>query len=518
MNELLWLLRELNGKLDCLQGDESEERISPIREQWIEIVSLMLKKEQYDMAKQLFCSVLFDGNGKLNMVWLNTKVAVMYRMFLAYEREKHEGLDLSFQFISDPEIMIEVCQELKLVLWRIEFDLSEESQKEIVPTVIRYHVGVGLLIEMIDNHVTEKDRIYVANKTAMLFFKQKKMKFVLPLLMYAFDLDPEQQDTIFHITYVLYALREWEMAKEFSGLLTEDSIRKKALVCLIWEKQIMSFNKDCCENDSEENRMRCIYTELMPNLYKRKLPKIRTDFLGIEYITCIVCVNDERKYAECERYLKNLVIPEGFQLDIFPVRGATSITSAYQDAMKRTKMGIKIYLHQDLLIIDRYFLYDMLSAFQEYPEIGIIGIAGTPEIPDSCVWWHAKEKYYGLFQDNVSNFGAYGFRSGTSEFDHGSWQEVGMLDGVLLVTCVDIPWRTDLFDGWHFYDMSQCMEFRRKGYAAAVLRFEKPCAIHFEKCEPRLDSQYEKYRKCYQSEYKKDIHEYLNKCVKFESC
>jgi hypothetical protein len=45
---------------------------------------------------------------------------------------------------------------------------------------------------------------------------------------------------------------------------------------------------------------------------------------------------------------------------------------------------------------------------------------------------------------------------------------VEALDGLLLATQADIPWREDLFDGWDFYDISQCFEMKRREYKVVI--------------------------------------------------
>ncbi len=39
------------------------------------------------------------------------------------------------------------------------------------------------------------------------------------------------------------------------------------------------------------------------------------------------------------------------------------------------------------------------------------------------------------------------------------YEQVRVIDGLIMVTQYDLPWREDLFLGWHFYDVSQCLEF-----------------------------------------------------------
>jgi hypothetical protein len=55
---------------------------------------------------------------------------------------------------------------------------------------------------------------------------------------------------------------------------------------------------------------------------------------------------------------------------------------------------------------------------------------------------------------------------------------VEALDGLLLATQYDIPWREDLFDGWDYYDVSQCLEMQRAGYQVVVPYQESPWCYH----------------------------------------
>lgn len=83
-------------------------------------------------------------------------------------------------------------------------------------------------------------------------------------------------------------------------------------------------------------------------------------------------------------------------------------------------------------------------------------------------------------------------------------QIVQAVDGLLMATQEDIPWRETLFDGWHFYDLSQCLEFRRKGYDVAVPFQISHWCIH--DCGiVKLSNEYEKYRVRFLKEYEKDI-------------
>ncbi len=77
------------------------------------------------------------------------------------------------------------------------------------------------------------------------------------------------------------------------------------------------------------------------------------------------------------------------------------------------------------------------------------------------------------------------------------------LDGLILITQYDIPWRADLFQSWHFYDISQCMEFKRNGYYAGVLSQELPYCMHF--CGVSTMQGYDAARMIFLREYADDL-------------
>ena len=56
--------------------------------------------------------------------------------------------------------------------------------------------------------------------------------------------------------------------------------------------------------------------------------------------------------------------------------------------------------------------------------------------------------------------------------------EAEAVDGLLIATQYDIPWREDILKGWDFYDVSQSLEFRREGYKVGVVFQEKPWCMH----------------------------------------
>ncbi|MCM1543002.1 MAG: glycosyltransferase family protein [Blautia sp.] len=204
----------------------------------------------------------------------------------------------------------------------------------------------------------------------------------------------------------------------------------------------------------------------------------------------IICTNDELQLQECILYLSLLHVPEGYETDLITITDAVSMTSGYNEGMNASDARYKIYLHQDSFIVEPYFLDKLLGLFQADERIGMVGTLGTERLASDGIMWH-EERCGNVYLPNR--------HGGKIKNPDQEWQEAEALDGLLMATQYDLPWREDLFQGWHFYDVSQCMEFRRAGYKLVVPRQEKNWVIH--NCGVCSLQQYEENRILLLQEY-----------------
>lgn len=216
-------------------------------------------------------------------------------------------------------------------------------------------------------------------------------------------------------------------------------------------------------------------------------------------ICFITCVNDDVVYSECLKYINNLNIPENFEIETLCIKEAKSITSGYNEAMRNSDAKYKVYLHQDVFIINKNFIYDVIATFNDNNEIGILGLAGANTIPTNASWWDSTHRFGKVYENHTGKMKLLDL--GEVEVNY---QEVKALDGFLLATQYDVPWREDIFTGWHFYDISQCVEFTLKGYKAVVVRQEEPWCIH-DCGYVETTGNYDVYREVFLDEYSKKI-------------
>lgn len=216
-----------------------------------------------------------------------------------------------------------------------------------------------------------------------------------------------------------------------------------------------------------------------------------------EKICFISCVNDERLYDECLVYINSLDIPKDFSIETLALRGANSIASAYNKAIREVDAKYKVYLHQDTFIINKNFIYDILDIFNNNIDVGMIGVAGVKDVPVNGVWWDSDNRVGKVYDSHTGKMDIYEFNDFEGYFD-----EVMAIDGLIMITQYDLLWREDKFDGWHFYDLSQSIEFKQNNYKVVVPNQDKPWCMH-DSGIANISNGYNEYRMKFVKEYVK---------------
>lgn len=200
------------------------------------------------------------------------------------------------------------------------------------------------------------------------------------------------------------------------------------------------------------------------------LPVFRpAEALNKNKICFVTCENDD---PVCLSYIRDIEIPDGYEVEILSIKGSVSMASAYNQAIARSDAKYKVYLQHQVFIINKNFIRDILRIFED-STVGMIGMAGSAQVPDNGIWWEANRTYGKVFDSHMGYMELVAFQDVESEY-----QEVQCIDGLIMITQYDLPWREDLFNGWHFCNASQSMEFGKAGYKVVVPRQTEPWCIH----------------------------------------
>ncbi|MBA4494335.1 glycosyltransferase family protein [Paenactinomyces guangxiensis] len=187
----------------------------------------------------------------------------------------------------------------------------------------------------------------------------------------------------------------------------------------------------------------------------------------------VTCVNDEKLYETCINYIQKLDVPPDYTFELLPIRGAKSMAEGYNQTLSNDAK-YKIYLHQDTFILNRNFLHDILSLFQSNPSLGILGTIGCKILPQNGIWWEAQDIFGKVVAYKGGKYELVEFRE-----VHAPFETVESIDGLLMATQYDLPWREDICKGFHFYDSSQSIEFIKQGYLVGVPKQTKPWCLHY---------------------------------------
>lgn len=163
-------------------------------------------------------------------------------------------------------------------------------------------------------------------------------------------------------------------------------------------------------------------------------------------ICFIMCTDNERYEQEATAYISRLNVPEGMSIDLLSVKGALSMCAGYNEAMNASDAKYKIYLHQDTFIVDTDILTKLLNVFKD-EKIGLVGAEGVSCLTTDMEYEHGE----------------------AIDADGARYYKAAAVGGYFMATSRDIPWREDLFDGWDFYEISQCAEFTKAGLKVVAL-------------------------------------------------
>lgn len=210
----------------------------------------------------------------------------------------------------------------------------------------------------------------------------------------------------------------------------------------------------------------------------------------------IMCANNELMLAECVHYINHLVIPEGYELDLLTIADASSMTEGYNSAMAESDAKYKIYMHQDVFILNKNLLFDLLAIFESDSSIGMVGMVGYDTIASDGIMWHEPrvgdlwrlnrtypplETYrFSLERDGISN--------------------AALIDGFFMATAYDLSWDTEL-KAWDFYDAYQSIAFWLHQYRVVVPTQKYPWCMH-DDCRSQGLTNYDTYRQKFMKKYK----------------
>ena len=149
------------------------------------------------------------------------------------------------------------------------------------------------------------------------------------------------------------------------------------------------------------------------------------------------------------------------------VNKGEGLTKFYEMGLKESSHDIVVYLHDDVVINTKQVASKIVKLFEKNPEYGILGVAGTKNLPPSGMWWEDRSKMYGRVEhthEGKTWLSAYSDDMGNDV------EEVVIVDGLFF--SVHKGRLKEGFDldvkGFHFYEIDFCFRNYLKGVKVGV--------------------------------------------------
>lgn len=182
-------------------------------------------------------------------------------------------------------------------------------------------------------------------------------------------------------------------------------------------------------------------------------------------ITVVYCTRESNPNHK-EHLIKTSGLHKHIEV-IEVINKGVSLTEAYKKALAQAKNNIVVFCHDDITIETKQWGNKLIKLFNNNPEYGIIGVAGTKYMAESGQWWSNPRKMYGRVKH--TNEGKSWLSTYSDDLGQ-ELEEVVIVDGVFFAidkTKIKSDFN-ETVEGFHFYDVTFCFENFLKGVKVGV--------------------------------------------------
>ena len=181
-------------------------------------------------------------------------------------------------------------------------------------------------------------------------------------------------------------------------------------------------------------------------------------------ISIIYCTREENK-QHYEHLKKSAGNPNVEVIEY--INKGEGLTKFYNKGLTESKHNIVLFVHDDIIIDSKQIANKIVRMFENNPEYGIIGVAGTKYMSESGRWWDKPKFMYGKVTHMHEG------RTWLSEYGSDQdkrLEEVIIVDGLFFaVNKKRIKCNfSNKVKGFHFYDVDFCFQNYLEGVKVGV--------------------------------------------------
>ena len=160
---------------------------------------------------------------------------------------------------------------------------------------------------------------------------------------------------------------------------------------------------------------------------------------------------------EFQEYLKKSAGHPKIQIIEKVNNGEKNLSEVYNEIISESNFDIVVLCHDDIYFDTNNWATKLVRQFDKNSDYGILGMAGTTEMPKSGMWWENRSKMYGIV--NHESEGKK-WESKYSDSLGNDVKEVVVVDGVFIAINKQKIKSTfdETVDGFHMYDVNFCFK------------------------------------------------------------
>jgi hypothetical protein len=179
--------------------------------------------------------------------------------------------------------------------------------------------------------------------------------------------------------------------------------------------------------------------------------------------------------------------------------GEKSLSEVYNEIIQESKTDIVVLCHDDIYFDTTSWYYKLKSHF-ETSDYGILGVAGSTNMPETGRWWDLRKNMIGIVNHES---GGKKWTSKYSEEFNKSIRQTVIVDGLFIALSKEkIKHNFDEeFKGFHFYDIAFCFRNHLENVKVGVITNIR--ITH--KSIGQTNEQWEQNRELFVEKYGKDL-------------
>lgn len=180
-----------------------------------------------------------------------------------------------------------------------------------------------------------------------------------------------------------------------------------------------------------------------------------------------VVISTRKIDDEYLKHVEKMFSHPNTEILIYENDGVSSLTQIYNEGLNNAKNEIVVFMHDDLILETPNMTPKIVKLFEKHKDYGIIGVAGTDNLTSGC-WWDNRPNMFGVVAH--INEG----KRHLSKFSKGVFndvlKEVVIIDGLFFMVHKGRIKKefNEQFKGYHFYDLSFCVENYIEGVQIGV--------------------------------------------------